>query len=133
VSSIIILLVNFSLKLLETGNIDEPILERNCNIIVFSQKFHDDFLPASLESGGVLELKTEILFVDLRPSEVLLLASCALALDGHLSEEVIFVEDPIGPNGNADHPDRSKPAQPPPVGFLDEVRVVEHQSISINQ
>jgi hypothetical protein len=56
-----------------------------------------------------------------------------LALDGQLSEEVVFVEDPIGPEGNASHPDRSKPAQPPPVGFLDEVRVVKHQSISIYQ
>jgi hypothetical protein len=60
--------------LLEGSNIDESILEWNCSVIIFSQKIHDELLPASLESRGVLELETEILFVNLRPSEVLLLA-----------------------------------------------------------
>ena len=87
------------------------------------------FLSAALESGSVLELETKVLFVDGRPSEVLLLGNLALALDGMLSEEIVSVEDPIGPECDATQPEGSDTSQPPSVGFLDEVSVVKHKLI----
>lgn len=73
--SIIILCIDFFLKLLEGGKVNQSVFEGNCNIIVVSEKLHNKFLSASLESRNVFELETQIFFVDLRPSLILLFSN----------------------------------------------------------
>lgn len=46
--SIIILLIDFFLELLEGTDIDESVFEGNGNIVVLAQEFHDLFLSGSL-------------------------------------------------------------------------------------
>lgn len=124
--SIIIFCVYFFLELLEGGEINESVFEGDGDIVVVSEKLHDLFLSASFKSRDVAKLETQVLFVYLRPSLVLLLAHCTLILYSHLSEEVISVEQPIGPHSPRPKPEWPHSPQPPRVGFLNEVGVVKH-------
>jgi len=124
--SIIILFVDGCLQLFEGGDIDESIFEGNGMVIVVSEKFHNLSLSAAFEGGFVLELETEIAFVQAGASGVFLFWGFALALDGMLSEEIVSVEKPVGPECDAAEPQGSHTSQPPSVGFLDEVSVVKH-------
>ena len=49
----------------------------------------------------------------------------------HFSEIVIAMEDIISPDGDSGHPNGPYSPEPPDVGFLNEVSVVEHLSLSI--
>lgn len=129
IGSIIIFLVDAGLQLLEGGVVDQAVLELHCRVVVVPQQMHDLPLPAALEGRHVLELETQVLLVDLRAALVLLNGDGPLALDGQLAEEVVLMEDVVGPDGDAAQPERPDPAQPPGVGLRDEVRVVKHLSI----
>ena len=90
--SIIILLIDFFLKLLEGTDIDESVFERNGSIIVLTQELHDLFLSGSLQSRHILELEAEVPLIELCPALILLLRYGSLILGCHLTEEVVSVE-----------------------------------------
>ena len=87
------------------------------------------FLSAALETRSIFELETEISFVKGGSSLVLLFWDSSLIFGCHLSEEVVSVEQPVGPDSKAYHPDGSDSSQPPSVGFSDEVSVVKHNQL----
>lgn len=73
IASIIILLVDVRLHVLESGNVDESILEGNSMIVIIAEQLHNLSLPATLEGRGVGELETEVTLVVLGTPQVLLL------------------------------------------------------------
>lgn len=83
-------------------------------------------LATALQSGLEGLGETEVVEVVGSTTSVLSVRYFSLVLDGPPSEEVVAMEEPVGPNAEAGHPDRSYSPQPPRVGLCDEVRVVKH-------
>lgn len=127
--SIIILSIDFGLQLFETGDVKHTVFEFDCHVVVLAEQLHDLFLSAALKCRSVFELETEISFVKGGSSLVLLFWDGSLIFGCHFSEEVVSVEQPVGPDSNSCHPDWSDSSQPPGIGLGDEVSVVKHNQL----
>lgn len=124
--SIIILSIDSFLQLLKGRNLEHAVLEANGDIILVSEQLHYEFLAAAFESGLIAEGKTEVSLVEFGSAFVLLFSCCPLVLHSHFTEEVVAVEQPIGPHSHTQHPNWANASQPPGVGLGNEVRVVKH-------
>ncbi len=124
--SVIILWINLLLKLLEGFDLEHAVLEGDGVVILVSKQGHYLVLATALQSGLEGLGETEVVEVVGSTTSVLSVRYFALVLDGPPSEEVVAMEEPVGPNADAGQPDRSYSPQPPRVGLCDEVRVVKH-------
>ena len=127
--SIIILIVDFGLQLLKTSDIQHTVFEFDCHVVVLAEQIHDLFLSATLKGRSVVELETEISFVEGSSPLVLLFCDSSLIFGGPFSKEVVPVEQPVCPDNSSCHPYRSDSSQPPGISLGDEVSVVKHNEL----
>ena len=125
--SIIIFFFDSGSNFIETSQTEPSILAQNSSIIGLSHGFHDLFLSASFQSWSVVVHSVpELSLVLGGSSQQFSLGLSSVVFCGLFTEEVVTVEDPVGPDSETQHPERSDSAQPPLVGLHNEVCVVKH-------